>query len=100
MPRKWTRVAVLATAGMIVATASARAGDPTASMKQGNPQLKSAGPLGFGPEGILFVGDTQGSAVFAIDTADRAPRPGSRRFRSTTWPRRRPRCSEPSRSRS
>ena len=71
MPRNWTRFAVLATAGMIVVTASARAGDPTASLKQGNPQLKSAGPLGFGPDGILFVGDTQGSAVFAIDTADR-----------------------------
>src|SRR4051812_43070311 len=72
MPRNWTRFAVLATAGMIVATSSARAGDPTASLKQGNPQIKSAGPLGFGPDGILFVGDTQGSAVFAIDTADRA----------------------------
>ena len=73
MPRKWTSIAALATAGIIIATASARAGDPTASLKQGNPQLKSAGPLGFGPDGILFVGDTQGSAVFAIDTADRAP---------------------------
>ena len=74
MPRNWTRIAVLAAAGMIVATASARAGDPTASLKQGNPQLKSAGPLGFGPDGILFVGDTQGAAVFAIDTGDRVAR--------------------------
>ena len=101
MPRKWTHVAVLATAGMIVAVAPARAGDPTASLKQGNPQLKSAGPLGFGPEGILFVGDTQGSA--AVRHRHRAigpPRPGSHRSRSTTWPPRQPRCSEPSRSRS
>jgi hypothetical protein len=27
--------------------------------------------LTFGPDGILFVGDTQGAAVFAIDTGDR-----------------------------
>ncbi len=34
--------------------------------------MKSAGPLAFGPEGILFVGDTKGAALFAIDTGDRA----------------------------
>ena len=60
MPRNWTRVAALAMAGAIMIAVSARAGDPTASLKQGNPQIKSAGPLGFGPDGILFVGDTQG----------------------------------------
>jgi len=47
--------------------------EPTASLKKGTPDLKSAGPLAFGPEGILFVGDTQGAALFAIDTGDRAP---------------------------
>ena len=45
---------------------------PTASSK-GTPDLKSAGPLAFGPEGILFVGDPQGAAVFALDTGDRTP---------------------------
>ena len=73
MPRNWTRIAVLTLAGMIIATLPVRAGDPTASLKQGNPQIKSAGPLGFGPDGILFVGDTRGSALFAIDTGDRTP---------------------------
>src|SRR4051794_25793347 len=71
MPRNWTRIAALAMAGVIVTAVSARAGDPTASLKQGNPQIKSAGPIGFGPDGILFGGDTQGSALFAIDTGDR-----------------------------
>jgi len=71
MTRKWTRVAALVTAGMIMTAAAASAGDSTASLKQGNPQIKSAGPLGFGPDGILFVGDTQGAALFAIDTSDR-----------------------------
>ncbi len=44
----------------------AMAGDLT----QGTPKLKSAGALTFGPEGILFVGDSTGAAVFAIDTED------------------------------
>jgi hypothetical protein len=40
------------------------------SMSKGKPDLKSAGPLAFGPDGILFVGDPIGAAVFAIDTKD------------------------------
>ncbi len=44
--------------------------DLTAGMSQGTPQLKTAGPLAFGPEGILFVGDTQSATIFAIATGD------------------------------
>ncbi len=47
-----------------------------ASLKAGKADLKSAGPLAFGPEGILFVGDTLGASVFAIDTGDRAKHRG------------------------
>lgn len=43
----------------------------TASLKKGSPDLKSAGVLAFGPQGILFVGDAAGAAVFAFDTGDR-----------------------------
>ena len=32
--------------------------------------IKSAGPLAFGPNGVLLVGDTVGAAVFAIETGD------------------------------
>ena len=39
-------------------------------LKQGKPELKSAGQLTFGPDGILFVGDSMGSAIFAIETGD------------------------------
>ncbi len=72
MPRTFTPLAVAA-AVMLSGTISALAGDPSTSLKQGNPQIKSAGPLGFGPDGILFIGDTQGAALFAIDSGDRAP---------------------------
>jgi hypothetical protein len=36
-------------------------------MQQGKPDLKSAGPLAFSPDGILFVGDPKSAAIFAID---------------------------------
>jgi len=42
-------------------------------LSAGKPQLKSAGQLAFGPDGILFVGDAVGAAVYAIDTQDRKP---------------------------
>src|SRR6266478_5634046 len=68
---RFALAAGLAAAFLIASTA--RAADPSASLKRGTPDLKSAGPLAFGPDGILFVGDTQGAALFAIDTGDRSP---------------------------
>lgn len=45
----------------------------TAGMKEGNPDLKSTGPLAFGPDGILFAADPKSAAIFAIATEDTAP---------------------------
>jgi len=42
-----------------------------AALSKGAPDVKSAGPIAFGPEGVLFLADTQGGALFAIDTGDR-----------------------------
>src|SRR3954465_15192954 len=67
------RSALTVLAGMALLASTAWAADPSASLKKGTPDLKSAGPLTFGPDGILFVGDTQGAALFAIDTGDRTP---------------------------
>jgi len=52
-------------------------GAATDSLKAGKAALKSAGPLAFGPDGVLFVGDSAGAAVFALDTSDRAPVSGA-----------------------
>src|ERR1700686_5867573 len=52
---------------------SAFGADFTASLKPGKADIKFAGPLAFGPDGVLFVGDSLGSAVYAIDTQDRTP---------------------------
>ena len=43
-----------------------------AGMSYGTPDLKSAGALTFGTDHTLFVGDSQGAAVFAIDVKDAA----------------------------
>jgi hypothetical protein len=39
-------------------------------MKEGALDLKSAGPITFGPEGVLFVADSKSAAIVAIDTGD------------------------------
>ncbi|MHB1556889.1 MAG: hypothetical protein ACYC61_05335 [Isosphaeraceae bacterium] len=74
MTRMRKRAAAVAAAVSLIGlgAAMAAASEPTASLKAGKPDIKSAGPLTFGPDGILFVGDTKGAAVFAIDTGDRA----------------------------
>jgi hypothetical protein len=61
--------------GVALLMAPARAADLTSSLKEGTPDLRSAGPMAFGPDGVLFVGDSQGAAIFAIDTGDRTPTP-------------------------
>ena len=42
---------------------------------EGALELKSAGALTFGPEGVLFVGDSRGGAVYGISVDDRTPDP-------------------------
>jgi hypothetical protein len=55
---------------VVVAAAPATAGNIARTV--GTPDIKSAGPLAFGPNGVLFVGDPLGAAVFAIETKDTA----------------------------
>ena len=42
------------------------------TMQTGKANLKSAGALAIGPDGVLFVGDSMGSAIFALDVNDHA----------------------------
>jgi hypothetical protein len=60
-------------AALLLAGAGRAADSALDSLKQESPELKSAGALAMGPEGILFVGDPQAAAIFAIDTGDRTP---------------------------
>jgi hypothetical protein len=40
-------------------------------LKKGAVELKSAGPLAFGPDGVLFIGDATQAAIHAVDTGDK-----------------------------
>jgi hypothetical protein len=50
----------------------------TDSLKAGKAELKSAAQLAFGPEGILFVGDSRQASIFAIATEDTKPAPAGK----------------------
>jgi hypothetical protein len=50
-------------------------------MTVGAPDLESAGTLAFGPENVLFIGDSQGAAVFAVDVKDSAKDTGAEPIR-------------------
>ncbi len=64
-------------AALLVTTAALA---QAAGLEKGTPDIKSAGPLAFGPDGVLFVGDPVGRAIFAIDTGDHAPDPIGAKF--------------------
>jgi hypothetical protein len=61
------RTKLLAIAAVLAAVNVGRADE---GMTKGTPEMKSATTLAFGPKGILFVGDSQGATVYAIDTGD------------------------------
>ncbi|MGC3979759.1 MAG: hypothetical protein QM808_00685 [Steroidobacteraceae bacterium] len=54
-----------------LSTISLAHADATATLKAGKADLKSAGALAFGPDGVLFVGDSGNGAIYALDTQDR-----------------------------
>ncbi len=71
-----TRVALaggLAIAFVLTVHAARTPASALAELATGSAGLKSAGALAFGPDGVLFVGDSVGGAIAAIDTADRTP---------------------------
>ena len=57
--------------GLVFLAGVFAAGASTDGMKVGKAAVQSAGPLAFGPDGILFLGDSVGAKVFALDTEDR-----------------------------
>jgi hypothetical protein len=67
------RMIVSVSLALVLFAAIGVAADLTDSLKAGKADLKSAGSLAFGPDGVLFVGDSIGGAIFALDTQDRTP---------------------------
>ncbi len=50
--------------------AMSRSGSALSGFTTGTPEIKSVSSLTFGPEGVLFIGDSKSATVFAIDTRD------------------------------
>jgi hypothetical protein len=67
-----TSLSFVALAVVALLADSARA-DREHGLTKGTPEITSAGPMAFGPDGILFVADPRAAAIFAIDTGDRNP---------------------------
>jgi hypothetical protein len=67
-----TRCTLAALAVVALCAGTLRA-DLTESLKKGTPDVKSIGALAFAADGVLFLGDAKGGAIFAIDTADTKP---------------------------
>jgi hypothetical protein len=66
------RVSMALALGLTIgAAASAVAADPP-GVTAGKPDIRSLSALAFGPGGVLFVGDSKGGAVYAIELGARA----------------------------
>jgi hypothetical protein len=68
-----TQLSFLAMFSAVTLAGPALAAGAADSLKAGKPDLRSAGRLAFGPDGVLFVGDSVGAAIVALDTADTTP---------------------------
>jgi hypothetical protein len=60
----------LVLAGAIILAATTRHASVREGFVNGTPEIKSISALTFGPDGILFIGDSKSASVFAIDTKD------------------------------
>jgi len=58
---------------LLALAAVALAVAPVGAAEKGTPDVKSISAMAFGPNGLLFIGDTASAKVFAIETADTAP---------------------------
>ncbi|WP_461106111.1 hypothetical protein [Spirosoma koreense] len=60
-------------AGLLLLATTTRPTTPNPyGLVVGSPTIKSINALTFGPDGVLFIGDGKGAAVFAVDTKDAA----------------------------
>ena len=69
----FTRLRTLAGLAALAFVPAVLADEAASGMKKGTPEMKAAGALAFGPDGILFVADAPNSTVFAIATGDTKP---------------------------
>src|SRR5688572_5208000 len=56
---------------VLLLVAARNSTDNPYGLKTGSPSIKSISAISFGPDGILFIGDSRSANVFAIDTKDK-----------------------------
>jgi len=64
-------VLVFAVCALFVASNQSSDESLTKNFVMGTPEVQSIDALAFGPEGILFIGDSKSAMIFAIDTQDK-----------------------------
>ena len=57
---------------VVVSWSGVPAAERTNAIDGSNPSFKAIGPLAFSPDGVLFAGDTQAAAIFALDLGNAA----------------------------
>lgn len=78
MRNKVFGIAVAAIAAVVlVAWTNAPDGEASGTFLTGAPALESIGAIAFGPNDVLFVGDSQGAAVYAIELPEDAAASGA-----------------------
>ena len=70
--RKLTGLAAATALGLFLMTGARPDLSMTSTLTWVSPELSSIGAMAFGPENILFVGDSEGAGVYALDVADEA----------------------------
>jgi hypothetical protein len=74
MPQPRSAVLPILVLTMFTALASARSPAYDTGLTLGSVRVRSFSRLAFGPQGILFVGDSIGAQIVALDLNDRTPR--------------------------
>jgi len=71
------RITLTCCAALVLGIVCTARADLTESLKTGAMDIKQAGQLAFAPDGVLFIGDAQQGAIYAIATGDIAGDPSS-----------------------
>src|SRR5262245_2493071 len=69
----FTRLRLLAAVTALAFVPAVLADETATGLKKGTPPLKQAGPMTFGPDGVLFVADAPAATIYAISTGDTKP---------------------------
>jgi len=69
-PRNWSALAIAFTSLISWNATTALAAGKADGLKAGKVELQSGGPICFGPDGLLFIGDPKAAKVHAVGTGD------------------------------